>query len=135
MCGIAGIIECDTRDIDAALGRRMLRRLRHRGDDGRGEVSLPHVWLGHQRLAIIDLSELAAQPFASSDGRLHIVFNGEIYNHRELRAELALEAPFRSRSDTEVLLRVWERWGVAGLTRVQGMFAFAVWDSQNHSLT
>jgi len=135
MCGIAGIVDGNNRDVDAVPGRRMLKRLRHRGDDGRGEISLPHVWLGHQRLAIIDLSDMAAQPFASSDGRRHIVFNGEIYNHRELRAELESEMPFRSRSDTEVLLCAWERWGVAGLARVHGMFAFAVWDSQSRSLT
>lgn len=135
MCGIAGIIDTRNAVVDRAIGRRMLRRLRHRGDDGHGEALLPHVWLGHQRLAIIDLSELAAQPFASSDNRFHIVFNGEIYNYRELREELELEAPLRSHSDTEVLLRMWQRHGIDAMPRIHGMFAFAVWDAGERVLT
>ncbi|OQA08201.1 MAG: Asparagine synthetase (glutamine-hydrolyzing) 1 [bacterium ADurb.Bin374] len=135
MCGIAGIIDARNAGIDPAVGRRMLRRIRHRGDDGRGELLLPHAWLGHQRLAIIDLSDHAAQPFSSPDGRFHLVFNGEIYNYRELRAELEAEAPLRSRSDTEVLLRMWQRHGMSCLPRIRGMFAFAVWDSVERVLT
>lgn len=126
MCGIAGLFGqgWDHEQLDA-----MLDRQRHRGPDAQGmfiDVS-GSASLGHNRLSIIDLSPAAHQPMFSRDGRLCIVFNGEIYNYLELRSELS-EYPFRSRSDTEVILAAYERWGAACLERFIGMFAFLIWD-------
>ena len=107
----------------------------HRGPDGEG------VWadvngragLGHRRLSILDLSAAGAQPMASPDGRWLISFNGEIYNYRELRSQLSTW-PFRSQTDTEVLLAAWERWGESALERLVGMFAFILWDGVEEKL-
>jgi asparagine synthase (glutamine-hydrolysing) len=93
------------------------------------------VLFGHRRLAIIDLSEAARQPMSTPDGRFHLSFNGEIYNYREIRAELKnLGHSFRTSSDAEVLLEGWRRWGKALLPRLIGMFAFAVFDSERASV-
>jgi asparagine synthase (glutamine-hydrolysing) len=106
-----------------------------RGPDGCGEWLAPdgRVGLGHRRLAIIDLSEAGAQPM-SSDERYWIVFNGEIYNYRELRAELSAHHVFRSQSDTETILALFAREGVGGLARLRGMFALAIWDEREKTL-
>ena len=113
----------------------MTLSLAHRGPDGEGFLSTPEVSLGHRRLAIIDLPG-GRQPMTSADGRCTIIFNGEIYNFRELRRELeAAGAQFRTRSDTEVLVEAWARWGTAALERLRGMFAFAAWDHRERSLT
>ncbi|ESR23067.1 Asparagine synthetase [Lutibaculum baratangense AMV1] len=112
---------------------RMTRALWHRGPDGEGHEILPltdvdSAGLGHRRLAIIDLST-GAQPMKSHDGRFVITFNGEIYNYLELRRELLdLGARFTTRSDTEVIMEAWRQWGAAGLARLRGMFAFALYD-------
>ncbi|WBY00720.1 asparagine synthase (glutamine-hydrolyzing) [Ramlibacter tataouinensis] len=111
----------------------MRDRLAHRGPDGHGleirHTSAMSVALAHRRLSIVDLSEAASQPMASADGRQLIAFNGEIYNFVELRKELEAQGEtFRSRSDTEVLLAAYRRWGPDCLQRLNGMFAFAVWD-------
>jgi asparagine synthase (glutamine-hydrolysing) len=107
---------------------------RHRGPDSEGYFASEDVALGHCRLAILDLSELGAQPMTSEDGRFTITFNGEIFNYVELRRELG--GPFRSGSDTEVLLRACAEWGVEKtLARSIGMFAFALWDSVERELT
>ena len=99
----------------------------HRGPDGAGLWTAPGVGLGHRRLSIIDLAG-SPQPMHSADGRAVIVFNGEIYNYRELRRELAAEgATFRTDGDTEVILAAWQRWGVDCLDRLHGMFAFALY--------
>ncbi len=113
--------------------RSVIDAVAHRGPDGEGweEHSTPAgpLALGHRRLAIIDTSAAGAQPMASSDGRCVVVYNGEIYNHVELRAELeAAGQIFRTRSDTEVLLAAWSRWGESCLERFNGMFAFVLWD-------
>jgi asparagine synthase (glutamine-hydrolysing) len=128
MCGIAGIV-----GNGAAAGEPLAAMIAcqgHRGPDGRGTWADPSglCRLGHNRLAIIDLSAAGLQPMASADGRWHIVFNGEVYNYRELREELAGHA-FRTRTDTEVVLAAWARWGEACLDRFVGMFAFLIWDS------
>jgi asparagine synthase (glutamine-hydrolysing) len=129
MCGILGWIGTGaTREAFEAR----LDRLRHRGPDGSGfwQDGPRDVLLGHRRLAIIDLSPTGAQPMVDASGRWVIVFNGEIYNFVELRAELEAEGvAFRGRSDTEVLLEVYKRWGEGCLARLNGMFAFAIYDS------
>src|SRR5580704_7273462 len=131
MCGIAGVIG-DRRA--AELVRGMIGIQRHRGPDSEGYFASEDVALGHCRLAILDLSQLGAQPMTSEDGRFTITFNGEIFNYVELRRELG--GPFRSGSDTEVLLRACAEWGVEKtLARSIGMFAFALWDSVERELT
>jgi asparagine synthase (glutamine-hydrolysing) len=137
MCGIAGILGGDPLD-DAARQAVpvMLRALRHRGPDDCGTWTAPggHAALAHARLSIIDLSPTGHQPMSTPDGRLTIVFNGEIYNHRELRAGLeARGVAFRSTSDTEVILRAYEADGAACVGRLRGMFAFALWDERERA--
>jgi asparagine synthase (glutamine-hydrolysing) len=129
MCGILGWIGTGaTREAFEAR----LDQLRHRGPDGSGlwQDRPRDVLLGHRRLSIIDLSPTGAQPMVDASGRWVIVFNGEIYNFVELRAELEAEGvAFRGRSDTEVLLGAYQRWGEGCLARLNGMFAFAIYDS------
>ena len=126
MCGISLIVgaSADSASIDG-----MVATLGHRGPDGHATETLPGCALGHTRLSIIDLVS-GAQPMADSTRRYWITFNGEIYNYRELREELlAHGAQFLTRSDTEVVLQAYVRWGAAALDRFRGMFAFAIWDS------
>ena len=139
MCGLNGILRLS--ESAPAVDRDELLRTRDamasRGPDGAGEwiAADGRIGLGHRRLAILDLSPAGAQPMASRDGRFRIVFNGEIYNFRELRAELeARGGVFATRSDTEVLLALWEREGTATLSRLRGMFAFALWDDREGEL-
>jgi asparagine synthase (glutamine-hydrolysing) len=137
MCGLTGIWRRDGSRADIALAARMADAVRHRGPDGKGEFADGEIALGHRRLSIIDLSAAGAQPMRTPDGRYTIVYNGEIYNHRELRAELEREGwSFRSRSDTEVLLAGIALWGMDRLAlRMDGMAAFAVWDSKEKRLS
>ena len=132
MCGIAGIVGSGW---DQARLARMLDAQHHRGPDDRGvRVSADGLaGLGHNRLSIIDLSSAGHQPMANADGTRWIAFNGEIYNYRELRAELG-EYPYRSQTDTEVLLAAYDRWGPACVDRFIGMFAFAIWDDRTRTL-
>ena len=126
MCGIAGFIS--PARADAAALVPMLARIAHRGPDGQGTFVEGPAALGHCRLAIIDLQG-GAQPLYSEDKNFVVVFNGEIYNYRELTAELtALGHTCATRTDTEVLLHGWEQWGRELLPRLRGMFAFALWD-------
>lgn len=135
MCGIAGIVRLDGEAVSPPLIRAMAQTLRHRGPDAAGFHVDGPVALGHQRLKIIDLSEAAAQPMANGDGSVWIVFNGEIYNYRELRQELdARGYRFRSHSDTEVILHLYEELGGSCIERLDGMFAFAVWDRPKRRL-
>ncbi|MFN3988882.1 MAG: XrtA/PEP-CTERM system amidotransferase [Erythrobacter sp.] len=129
MCGIAGIIaQARGRPVDAALVGRMTDTLAHRGPDGSGVWSAPGIALGHRRLAIIDLAG-SKQPMVSADGRFVITFNGEIYNYRELRRELQGEGfAFQTTGDTEVILAAYARWGTGCLERLDGMFAFVLYD-------
>ena len=134
MCGITGVFGygAGRLGLDAATLDRMTDAMTHRGPDGRGTHFDPagRIGLGHRRLSIIDLSEAGRQPMASDDGRTWIVFNGEIYNHAEIRKEMeAAGVRFRSRCDTEVILRLYERDGERCVERLLGMFAFAIWDS------
>ena len=127
MCGIAGEIRRDGRLPDVAAVGRMVESMGSRGPDGAGVWSAGPVALGHRRLAIIDLSGRAHQPMVDTDLGLAVVFNGCIYNHRELRRELeAAGHRFTSTSDTEVLLKGWREWGEGLVDRLAGMFAFAL---------
>ncbi|WP_338663920.1 asparagine synthase (glutamine-hydrolyzing) [Pararoseomonas sp. SCSIO 73927] len=128
MCGIVGIFQPGQGTPDLAPVRRMAEAVRHRGPDGEGFHAEPGVALGHRRLAIVDLAG-GAQPMATPDGALVISFNGEIYNHAALRQELeGLGHRFLTRSDTEAILHGWRQWGAGCLDRLNGMFAFALWD-------
>src|SRR5215831_2153769 len=137
MCGIAGCATSSPRCPEPVLEgvRRMLHHMRRRGPDAEGVWSGPGVVLGHRRLAILDLSARANQPLASPDQRYSIVFNGEIYNFRDLRRSLERQGvPFRTTSDTEVLLALYGREGVGMLRRLRGMFALAIWDTTAREL-
>jgi asparagine synthase (glutamine-hydrolysing) len=136
MCGIAGIVET-AKPVDVRLAEEMTKVLDHRGPDDSGVWTDPdmRVSLGHRRLAILDLSPLGHQPMSTPDGKLTIVFNGEIYNFQEIRADLEKRgSTFRSGSDTEVILAAYRIWGPACLQRFVGMFAFAIWDTANRRL-
>jgi asparagine synthase (glutamine-hydrolysing) len=136
MCGIVGL--CGTMaavDIDLIVSMR--DSLRHRGPDGEGLWISPDktVGLAHRRLAVVDLSQAAAQPMVDHAERFVLIFNGEIYNHHELRKELIqLGHRFRSQSDTEVLLEGYKEWGVEVLSHLNGMFAFALFDKADRSI-
>ncbi len=136
MCGICGEVTFgESSRLDASRVAKMTRMLAHRGPDGEGLWSEAGMALGHRRLSIIDLSKSAAQPMASPDGRYQIVFNGEIYNHPELRKELESSGErFMTRSDTEVLLRALIVWGPPALRKLSGMWAFALWDRHERVL-
>lgn len=137
MCAIAGIISQEPRPENASEIRQMIKTMRHRGPDGFGVWASPGMTcaLGHARLSILDVTNSGAQPMRTSDGRYHVVFNGEIYNFIELRSELeCFGHTFSGGSDTEVLLAAYVQWGRDCLNRFNGMFAFAIWDEQERSL-
>jgi len=136
MCGIAGIFHPDVpKPVDPARVEAMTDMLAHRGPDGSGIWTAPGVGLGHRRLAIIDLSEAASQPMLAPDRRQAVMFNGEIYNFREVRAELEAKGHrFTTESDTEVILAGWRQWGPDCLSRLNGMFAIALYDAAEDSL-
>src|ERR1039457_6603694 len=136
MCGICGIYEKS----DAAISSNTIINMRDvmvsRGPDDAGIYVAPHIGMGHRRLSIIDLSQAGHQPLSNEDSTVWIVFNGEIYNFHGLRDELVLLGHrFRSQTDTEVLVHGYEEWGMAALLdRINGMFAFAIWDNNNQEL-
>jgi asparagine synthase (glutamine-hydrolysing) len=136
VCGIAGRLNFRTgAPVDPGILRRMGDLLAHRGPDGEGAWQDGAVGLAHRRLAIVDLSDAARQPMTAEDPRVRVVCNGEIYNFRELRAELEARGHrFRTRSDTEVLLAAYAAYGVECLSRLSGMFAFALWDGGRRRL-
>jgi asparagine synthase (glutamine-hydrolysing) len=127
MCGIAGIVGSQA---SAALALKMAQRIEHRGPDGDGVWTEPGVALSHRRLAIQDLTDNGSQPMVF--GSHVLTYNGELYNHEQLRP--GLPGPWASSGDTEVLLRLISTEGAAGLPRLVGMFAFASWDSRSKSL-
>ncbi len=143
MCGIAGIFSLNNvapEKYRSALAR-MLDSMRHRGPDNRDQKEFSasgsngsRLFLGHQRLSIIDLSERGHQPMGNESGSIWISTNSEIYNFRDLRDQLKLHYNFTSQSDTEVLLKSYEYWGVECLEKLRGMFAFSIWDSREQKL-
>jgi asparagine synthase (glutamine-hydrolysing) len=141
VCGIVGALALRERGfrVEEPWLNRMRDVMEHRGPDGAGTWIEPggRVGLGHRRLSIIDLSDAATQPMSNEDGTLWLVFNGEIYNHAEIRRDLERLGGHRWRtdhSDTEVILHAYETWGVDCLQRLRGMFAFALWDGRDRSL-
>lgn len=135
MCGICGKINFDSNPIDTSLLKRMTSCLSHRGPDDEGVYIKRNVGLGHRRLSIIDLSPLAHQPMSNEDGTVWIVYNGEIYNFFELREDLLKKGhTFRSKSDTEAIIHLYEDHGVDCLKYLRGMFAFAILDEKDNSI-
>src|SRR3990172_7669196 len=145
MCGICGIVDFSGRPVSEVALAPMTARLRHRGPEARGFFASPApgaragarpaVGLGHTRLKIIDLSDGANQPLCNEDGSVWVIFNGEIYNYVELRSELKASGhQFRTESDTETVLHLYEEAGDALVERLEGMFAFALWDERRRRL-
>jgi asparagine synthase (glutamine-hydrolysing) len=135
MCGIVGVWQLDGRAIDPAAVEDMRDALIHRGPNDAGLWVDGPTALGHRRLSIIDLSEAGRMPMSSPDGRVHAVFNGEVYNFRTLRAELEAKGhPFYSETDSEVVLRAYEQWGADCFDRFNGMFAIAIWDGREQRM-
>ena len=135
MCGITGIFNLNGEPVSPVVLRKMTDAIAHRGPDGEGFYTDSFIGLGHRRLAIIDLSPAGHQPMMTPNGQYIITYNGEIYNFQELRVELTAKGyPFRSRTDTEVLLYAYVEWGEAALERLNGMFAFAIWDRKRQEL-
>ena len=138
MCGLAGALDFAGGNAKAELSQKLSfvsKGLTHRGPDSNGTWSDEHCGLAHTRLSIIDLSERATQPMLSPDGRFVVTFNGEIYNFKDIRAELeALGHSFRSDSDTEILLQGFRQYGEELPKHLRGMFAFAIWDRKERTL-
>ncbi len=133
MCGISGIYGINDVAVAKAMVTKMNDKIAHRGPDDYGYFVEEHIALGHRRLAILDLSPAGHQPMFSSDNNLSIVFNGEIYNFREIR-QLLPEFTFKTQSDTEVILAAYKKWGAECLHHFNGMFAFAIWDKSKKEL-
>ncbi len=135
MCGIAGIYNLDGAPASSYVVKRMTDAIAHRGPDSEGQYTEGAIALGHRRLAIIDLTPAGHQPMQTQDGRFVISYNGEVYNYRELRTVLKSSGyQFQSDSDTEVVLNAFAHWGVRSLDRLNGMFAFAIWDRREEKL-
>ncbi|UCF73906.1 MAG: asparagine synthase (glutamine-hydrolyzing) [Deltaproteobacteria bacterium] len=135
MCGICGIFNLDGEPVPHRHIKSMTDALAHRGPDDEGHYVDVNIALGHRRLAVLDLTPAGHQPMASKHGDIVLVYNGQIYNHLELKVELeALGYQFRSRTDTEVLLKGYEAWGIEIVERLNGMFAFGLWDGRTRTL-
>lgn len=135
MCGICGIIRKDNKDVQKNQLKIMTDVLKHRGPDGEGIWSDGRVGLGHRRLSIIDLTQNANQPMHSADNNIHIVFNGEIYNYKELQKTIiSKHINLKSNSDTEVIIYLYSLYGESSFSMLRGMFAFALWDSLKKKL-
>lgn len=134
MCGISGYIDFKNRSVDTRLLKKSIQYLKNRGPDDEGIWTDEAVGLAHTRLSIVDLTSSGRQPMLSSDGRYVCVFNGEIYNFQQLKQELEeFGVNWRGRSDTEVLLAAFSAWGPDFVERLDGMFAFAIWDRRERT--
>ena len=135
MCGISGIFNTDKKPVHASQIESMNNLITHRGPDGHGVYIDGNLGIGSTRLAIIDLREIANQPMTDTDGRYVIVYNGEIFNYVELRNELLKKGyRFNNNSDTEVILNSYKEYGEDCLHKLNGMWAFAIWDKKEKSL-
>ena len=142
MCGIAGILDKSSSKPTGALThhlRQMLNKMQHRGPDDRGEETIIQsngmsMYLGHQRLSVIEPGPAGHQPMSNDDSTIWISTNSEIYNYLELKKDLQLNFNFKTKTDTEVLLRAYEAWGIGCLEKLRGMFAFGIWDQPNNRL-
>ena len=135
MCGICGVYNLSGKPVHSGLISQMTKVLRHRGPDDQGLYTNNSIALGMTRLAIIDLSQAAHQPMSNADGTVWIVYNGEVYNHLQLRKELEAKGyRYQSQSDTETVLHLYEEYGIACLQYLRGMYAFAIWDTKQHKL-
>jgi len=131
MCGVFGTID---KKYDKGLGKEVTRLLSHRGPDDKGIFAFPQGMMANTRLAIIDLTERGHQPMRSNDGKVSLVFNGEIYNYKELRGELKDDYDFRTDTDTEVVVAAYQKWQEGCLDKLRGMFAFGLWDENRQKL-
>jgi asparagine synthase (glutamine-hydrolysing) len=134
-CGIAGVLRFDGNTGPQPGGEEVhlaTGALAHRGPDGHGQIDTPQVTLGHRRLSVLGLGETGAQPMTRA--HLTLTYNGELYNFADLRQQLRGDYHFESATDTEVVLRAWQRWGADALDRFHGMYAFALWDDREHCL-
>ncbi|MBI4175369.1 asparagine synthase (glutamine-hydrolyzing) [Candidatus Berkelbacteria bacterium] len=134
MCGIAGIYRFDGQPVTKPMIESLLKPLAHRGPDDRGIWVEGNIGLGHQRLSIIDLSKRGHQPMVNEDGRLHLTYNGEIYNYGDVLKSLAHRHPLQSATDTEAILHSYEESGIDCLRHMNGMWAFGLWDSRRREL-
>jgi asparagine synthase (glutamine-hydrolysing) len=135
MCGICGVLQLDGQSVEPKTLERMNEVIAHRGPDGHGTWIDGPVGLAHRRLAIIDLTESGRQPMANEDGTVLVTYSGEIYNYLALRGELeGLGHRFHSHSDTEVLVHAYEQWAEDSVSRLNGHFAYAIWDSRRKRL-
>ncbi|HEY0679105.1 MAG TPA: asparagine synthase (glutamine-hydrolyzing) [Chitinophagaceae bacterium] len=133
MCGLSGILNLKHQPVDEAAIRRMSDCMAHRGPDADGFLVQNEIALGHRRLSIIDLSQTNNQPQSDHTGRYYLIFNGEMYNFREVKAQLA-DYPYKTKGDSEVILAAYSKWGPACVEKFAGMFAFAIWDTQLREL-
>src|SRR3989338_4485022 len=146
MCGIFGVVDMTGCPIDEMVLKQSLFSLAHRGPDDEGiyishqspatsHQSKPSIGLGHRRLSIIDLSPAGHQPMSNEDGSIWIVLNGEIYNYNDLREDLKTKGhKFKSNTDTEVIIHLYEEYGEGCVLHLRGMFAFAIWDDNENQL-
>ena len=133
MCGIVGVCNLNGVPVEPRLLKSMTDVIAHRGPDGEGHYADGPVGLGHRRLAVIDLSSSGDQPMFNKNRSVSIIYNGEVYNFKELRKVLQdLGYEFRSQSDTEVILHAYEEWGDRCVEQFNGMFAFAIYDQRVH---
>ena len=135
MCGISGLVYFNNKIVESSALEKMNKALFHRGPDDGGVWIEENVGLGHRRLSIIDLSKKASQPMVGCGGRFALSYNGEIYNFQQLKEDLVGKGYFKTNSDTEVLLNGWAEWGAELLQKINGMFAFAVYDRKTKEIT
>ena len=134
MCGIAGFLNTDGSRADECIVRRLTDIIAHRGPDGSGAYVRGEVALGHRRLSIIDLAT-GGQPMSNENDTVWITYNGEIFNHADVRPELeAAGHRYKSHCDTETVIHAYEQWGDQSVTRYRGMFAYAIWDQNKRQL-
>jgi asparagine synthase (glutamine-hydrolysing) len=135
MCGICGVFYKDNQKVDKAFLKSMNDKIKHRGPDDYGYYTDNSIGLGHRRLSIIDLSKKGKQPMTNEDGTVWITFNGEIYNYKTIKEELEKrKLKFKSNTDTEVIIHGYEEWGEKIVSMIDGMFAFAIWDSNKKTM-